>query len=219
MRRLIVAAGAALLLSCVMALPASALGPVDGEIGALWWANEYDVDGASAVDGDAPGFRAEVWMMKKYGVRAARFSSDLDDIGLDSSDYSSLDLMWKAFSPTENNFLALGLGWEEMDMTGIGLDGDTSGVRLSVEGRVGIIGAVYAYGQGSYLPSLDDATSAGATLKDLEGFEYELGVSWKAAPFISFRAGYRENSLDYSSAGIDGTAETRGFLLGTGFHF
>ena len=30
------------LLSSMVAVPALALGPVDGEIGALWWANEYE---------------------------------------------------------------------------------------------------------------------------------------------------------------------------------
>ena len=32
-----------LVLSCLIGTPALALGPVDGEVGAVWWANDYKV--------------------------------------------------------------------------------------------------------------------------------------------------------------------------------
>ncbi len=217
-----------LLLSTLVATPALAMGPVDGEVGALWWANEYDTEGASA-DAGVPGFNAELWWQSKFGVRA-QVLGDVDDTS-SSSDYTAVDVMWKAFSPTENNFFAVGLGWQDMDFTAPNstlpvFSGDTSGLRVAVEGRVGIVGMVYAYGQAAYLPSMDDATDSTTSnqFNDMDGLEYELGVSWKPAPFISVRGGYRENQLDYDRVDVLGvnnseSSESSGFLLGVGFHF
>jgi hypothetical protein len=207
--------------------PAAALGPVDGEVGAVYWFNDFEAPGISE-DAGAPGFRAELWFVERFGVRGARFSSDPDDLGSGaSSDYTSIDLLWRALSAAENSFLAVGAGWEEIDLSSIGLDGDTSGVRLSLEGRLGLIGAIYGYAQLSYLPALDDAPSVvpGLRFDEMTGLEYEAGVSWKMAPFVSLRAGYRRNSVDFTlDDGLPGsdpedTAESAGFLAGLGLHF
>jgi hypothetical protein len=219
-----------LLLSTLVAAPALALGPVDGEVGALWWANEYDTERASA-DAGVPGLNAELWWQSKFGLRA-QMLGDVDDTS-NSSDYTAVDVMWKAFSPTENNFVAVGLGWQDMDFTAGDITapspagGDTSGMRIAVEGRVGIVGMVYAYGQAAYLPSMDDSSNSLSltpeTYDDMDGLEYEVGVSWKPAPFISVRGGFRENQLDYTRVnGLvsnDESSESSGFLLGVGFHF
>ena len=218
-----------LLLCSMVATPALALGPVDGEVGALWWANEYDAEGLSA-DAGVPGFNAELWWQSKFGVRA-QLLGDIDD-NASSADYATLDVMWKAFSPSENNFIALGLGWQDMDFSTLDSalrdTGDTSGMRIALEGRVGIVGMVYAYGQAAYLPSMDDATGSlptPDTYDDMDGLEFELGLSWKPAPFISLRGGYRESRLDYTrvpSGGgseTDESSESSGYLLGAGFHF
>jgi len=216
--------------------PALALGPVDGEVGAVWWANEYDVsgDGGSITsDADAPGFRAELWFLQRYGVRAERYASEPDLALLDGADtsYTSLDFRWRALSLTENNYLALGVGWQQMSLDTIGLDGDTSGVRLGVDGRVALPGLFYVYGQGAYLPSLDDAPAidpAMGRFEDLDGWEYEAGVAWNMAPFVSLRAGYRAQQLNFSQTGIEGLApdtvyggeaNSEGFLLGLGIRF
>jgi hypothetical protein len=228
-RQLRVAVGLFSLLLFV-AMPAQALGPVDGEVSAVWWNNEYAVDegglGASE-DAAAPGFLAELWLFNRYGLRAGVYSSDLDDVGLDSSDYMSVDLLWRAFSPTENSFFALGAGWTEMDLSTIGLDGDTSGARLTAEGRVGIIALLYLYGQGAYMPALDDAPATDPALgrfEDVESTELELGVSWKILPVLSLRAGYRKQEVEFLRTGfiplagsppeVSGQVESDGFLAG-----
>jgi hypothetical protein len=218
-----------MVLCSLIATPALAVGPVDGEVNALWWVNDTDVKtqaGSASGDGDAPGLRAEVWMFERYGVRAAQFSSDVSELGMnDSNDYTSIDLMWKAFAPTEHNFVAFGAGYEEMDLGLLGLDGDTSGVRLTAEGRVGFIGALYGYAQGAYLPSLGDTPSVVplVSFRDMDGLEYELGISWKFMPFASLRAGYRQTSIDFTQSNgvtnFDGTAESTGFVAGVGAHF
>jgi hypothetical protein len=218
-----------LALALFFSVPASAMGPVDGEVGAVWWANDHDSQyGESIVSSDAgaPGFRAELWFVKRYGIRAERYSSDTGDIGGGTSDYTSLDFMWRAFSPTENNFIALGAGWQEIDLDTVGLAGDTSGVRLALEGRVALGGLFYIYGQGYYLPSLDDAEVADPAfgpLRNMDGHMLEAGISWKMAPFVSMRGGYRLHSLNFSTTildvEVDGEAESSGFLLGLSFRF
>lgn len=217
------------LLVCMLAAPALALGPVDGEVGALWWANEYETEGVSA-DAGVPGLNAELWW-KKFGFRAQALG-DVDDVA-SSSDYTALDVMWKPFAPAENSFIAVGLGWQDMGFTAIDagpnpvpFSGDTAGMRVALEGRVGIVGMVYAYGQAAYLPDMDNAADALTQdqYNDMDGLELEVGVSWKPAPFVSVRGGYRENSLDYNRVSLGGaesgeSSDSSGFLLGVGFHF
>ena len=219
-------------LICLAAAPALALGPVDGEVGVIYWANEYDSSGGTtvldSVDSAAPGFRAELWLLDRYGIRAGMYGSDLDDLDMESSEQMSVDLLWRAFSPTSNNFFAVGAGWQETDLSTIGLDGDTSGARVGVEGRVSA-GVVYFYGQGSYFPSLKDAESSSGVdgrFEEMEGHEYEVGVSWKMMPFVSLRAGYRVHSVDFVRTDFDllgttvaGNAETAGYLAGLTVRF
>jgi hypothetical protein len=218
-----------LLAACALAVtPVLAVGPVDGEVNALYWMNDAEVEtsaGSASADADAPGVRAELWLFERYGFRAAQFTSDVDELGFnDSNDYTSIDLMWKAFAPTEHNFVAVGAGYEEMDLGLLGLDGDTAGLRLTAEGRVGFVGALYGYAQAALLPSLDDTGSSVPTVEfqDMDAHEYELGISWKFAPFVSLRAGYRETSVDFTeNNGItkfSGSSDSNGFVAGLGAH-
>jgi hypothetical protein len=217
------------------AAPALAIGPVDGEIGAVWWANDFEVTeggvGASA-SGDAPGYRVELWLFKRFGLEAAAYSSDLGSIGADSSDYMNVDLLWRPISPTTNNFLAIGAGWQTMDLGTLGLDGDTSGPRAVVEGRIGLVGPVYFYGLACYLPALDDARASDPAVgefKDLHGYQVDAGVAWTILPFVSLRAGYRSQSVDYTRSGfvplpgepsqVDGQVDSKGYIAGLSFRF
>lgn len=212
-----------------------AAGPIDGEVGAVYWNSEFDSTGRSAMTSDAgsPGFRASLWLFNRYGIKAGIYQTDLDAFSsIESSNYTTLDVMWRAFSPTQNNYVAVGLGWQQMNLNSIYLAGSTSGARINVEGRVGLGRIVYAYGEGSYLPSLDDgvATLPGyGQFEDLSGHEYEVGISVKPAPFVNLRAGYRAHSIDFNQTGMDpnlgfgtemaGTAESSGFLAGLVFNF
>ena len=229
-----VVAGFVLLLGLGSA-PALAVGPVDGEFGAVWWASDFDASEAGtsvSADAGAPGFRAEMWMFKRWGLRAERYSSKLDEFDGPDSDYTSVDFRWRAFSPSENNYFAFGVGWQQMDLGTIGLDGSTAGARVGAEGRIALAGVVCLYGQGSYLPALDDTPAVDPALgrfENLDGYELETGVSWKIAPFISLRAGYRAQSINFTRTGfepipdgpteLDGEAESTGFLAGMTFRF
>jgi hypothetical protein len=212
-----------------------AAGPVDGEIGAIYWNSEFDSSGVAALASDAgsTGLRAQLWLFNKYGVKAGVYRTDLNDFAaVETSDYTSLDLMWRPLSPTQNNYLAVGLGWQQMDLNTIGLQGDTDGVRVNVDGRVGLGKIVFAYGEASYLPSLSDAmalTPALGQFENMSGYEYEFGVSVKPFPFVQIRAGYRMHSVDFDQTGLDpllgfgtamkGTAESSGILAGLTFNF
>ncbi len=210
-----------LFFSLLLAVPAAALGPVDAELGAVYWANDFDVNNVST-DSGAPGFRGEVWLNNTYGLRAGRYSSDLNDIGGDSSDYTSVDLLWKPIAPTQNNFVAFGLGWQQTDLADLGFADDTTGLRLAAEGRVGLGGLFYGYGHAAYMPSMDGSPASDGfspAFADIESTQFELGVTWKAAPFISLRAGYRQTNVDFTQGPTDLEAESSGFLFGTGFHF
>jgi hypothetical protein len=186
-------------LACALiCAPVLALSPVEGEVGAVYWANQTDSTtsgGNVSTHGATPGLRGDLWVLDRYGVRAGQYRAESNDDGVDTT---SVDVMWRAFAPSAHNFLAIGLGWQDMQFHGANEGGDTSGMRLSVEGHVGFTDLIQGYGQGAWLPRLDDSANAAAELQDMDGYEYEMGVAWSAAPFLSVRAGWRGSSLGFT---------------------
>ena len=66
------------------------------------------------------------------------------------------------------------------------------------------------------LPSeLADAGS----LSNLEGREFEAGLSLDPDPNLSLRFGFRRFRLDYEEGGATGSAESDGVMFGAGFHW
>lgn len=207
-RLLLVAAA----LATAMATPARAPA-ADGEAGVAWWANDVDIDvGDGEVDAGALGFYGNAWLDSGWGLKGALYRSDLDDVGEDDGRYLSLDAAYKLVSVSENGFLALGAGWQDIDLGG-GIS--TSGPRIGLEGRAGILGLVYGYAQAAWFPALDDSGG----LSDVSGNEWEVGIGMDVLPAIRLRAGYRRFELDFESAGGDETASASGLLLGGGVHW
>lgn len=176
-------------------LPASgalAAGPVDGEAGLNWWANDFDADlGAGDVNAGAFGGHLQLWWKETWGLKGALYRSDLADSGnADDVDYLSVDLKRRLVSATENNFLAAGLGYERLDLRG----GDTQGLRILVEGRVGLVGAVWAYGHSAWMPVFDDT----AAREDQDAWEFEAGIGLSPLPFLKLSAGWRKFTLDFT---------------------
>ncbi len=156
--------------------------------------------------------RAEAWWSDSWGLKGAYYNADLEQGDLQDRRRFSLDLKRRLISPTENTFLAAGVGWENIQMeTG----GSSSGLRLSLDGRVGLVGIVSLYGQAAWMPSLGDADG----FVDMSGMEFETGVVLDPLPFLSIRAGFRQFDLDYSSGGDPGSTRASGIILGTGFHW
>jgi hypothetical protein len=182
-----------------------AVKPVDGEVGAFWWANDYESPSGST-DADAAGLRGELWVFDRFGVQAMQSGSDVGGSEEDSAGYTSVDAMWRALAFSKNNFLAVGLGWQRLDLAPVGMDDSTSGARLALQGRVSLLDYVYAYGHGAYSPALQDvpaSSAASGSFEDLDGLEYELGVAWNVGPFVSLRAGYRANRIDFRQTSVE----------------
>jgi len=191
---------AALIAVALMTMPAAgavAAGPIDGEAGLNWWANDFDADlGGGDVDAGAVGGHLQLWWNETWGLKGALYRSDLADSGnADDVDYLSIDLKRRLISVTENNYLAAGFGYQQLDLRG----GKTEGLRLLVEGRVGLVGAVWLYGQSAWMPVFDDTSAR----ENQDAFELEAGVGFSPLPFIKLSAGWRKFSLDFTDTAAD----------------
>lgn len=206
------------ILLAATASPALALGPVDGEVTALYWLSTTQI-GSSEEDSPDAGGRAELWFVKKIGISAALVRTDPEG-ALEGTDleYRNLDLKWRVLSPTENNFLALGVGWQQLELAN-GDSVDTSGPRAVLEGRVSLVGVLYAYGRAAYLPDLDDWRIGLVTLTNGKGHEIEGGVQLKPAPFLQFFAGYRRNEATFDGLLGEVEVSTDGIVAGAGVNF
>ena len=198
--------------------PVRAVGPVDGEITALYWGSDTKMSTLDEGSGAAGG-RAEVWFFKKFGASAARFSPSPEGT-LTGSDlgYTNLDLKWRLLSPTKNNFVAFGAGWEKFSVDGLP-DGDSDGMRVVAEGRLGLVKILYCYGRAAYLPSLSDLDTGAARLNHGKGREAEVGLQVKPMPFMQFFVGYRQNKTRFESSGGDVDFDSTGPVAGFGFNF
>ena len=191
-----------------MSVPcAHALGPIDGEIGAVLWADNASIDDLNNI-----GLHGQVWIADKWGLQGGLYSNDLDN-GLGETDYFNIDVYRRWLSLTDHNYIAFGLGWEDIDI-GSGLN--ISGPRLSIKGQVGLGSLISLYGHSTWLPSLDDATG----IRDPNGLEVEAGLQISPFPFLSLRAGYRKFDLDFKSDdGSSNTSSSSGLILGGGIHW
>lgn len=197
--------------------PTRALGPVDVEVTALYWMSDSELGGVSE-DSKGPGVRGELWI-KRLGFAAHSYKLDPDTLfDGESLTSTAADVKFRLISVAENSFLAAGVGYGTMDLSGPG-SGETSGLRLVAEGRIGLVGILYGYGRAAYLPSLDDWEVEGATLTDGDGREVELGVMVQPFPFLQLFGGYRnaEASFDLAGAAVD--LKSDGIVVGVGVKF
>ena len=205
-----------------------ALGPVDVEAGIVYWDSETDFSLGSmseSYDSEDISYFAEGWF-GKWGVKGAVYNVEFDDSGKEGDldiEFTSLDLRRKLFAPTENNFFALGIGWEKIKIDTGDDSIDSNGLRLAAEGRIGLVGMLYIYGDASYYFSLDDFDNE---VTNPDGWELEFGLSYKPAPFVNLRAGYRTSSLDFDigfgetrGGNPSGSFEPSGFLAGVSINF
>ncbi len=192
-----------------------ALGPVDGEIGIALWNNEYQVDLSQGdIDAGSTMIYGETWLGDTWGLRGAWFDSDLDGVGIPNQSRTQLEVRRRLLSASDNNYFALGAGIEQLDL----INGqDTSGFRISAEGRAGLPGSIFVYGKFAWTPDLGDA----GNFKDISAREVDAGIHITPMPFLSIRLGYLDYEVDFDNAttGRSGASSTSGFYLGTGFHW
>ena len=219
-----------LLAAAAVVLPTTftlAAGPVSGEVTALYWASNSSIESSGSTISDHsydPAARAQLWFVKKVGLSAdwAKPEADYNTGSNTSMQYSNLDFKWRFLSASQNNFFALGAGWQQVDVNGTGLSSDrTSGVRLVADGRVSFVKVLYGYGRAAYLPRLKDWNDGVSTFSDGKGYEAELGLQIKPSAFIQIFIAYRKADTTFtdSVSGSDVHFDHDGPMLGFGVNF
>lgn len=197
-------------------LPANAEEPVlDGQVNLAWWSNNVDVDPVDAsFDAGSVGGDAEAWWRHRWGLKGSLYKSDVVQTNSSAgTNFLSIDLKRRVLSATEHNFLALGLGWENIN---VGESVDTYGPRLVVQGSLGVTPLLSIYGHTAWLPALQESDQ----LQNPDGIELEAGLALRPLPNLSFRAGYREFRLDFKSLeGANDSAKSKGVMFGAGVNF
>ena len=220
MKTRILAVGACLLVAAGLAIaPARAIGPVDVEIGAMYWGADTEVVNVSE-SAAAPALFGNVWMKNALGFGVSRYEASPEG-SLDGadSDFTAVDAKWRFMNATRNNFVAVGLGAEQVGF----VDDSTLAARLVVEGRVSVK-MVYFFGKGAYLPSLGNMTIEGTPVDGKDGMELEAGVGYHPIPLLSVHLSYKTNDMDFEvNDPLLGSAafsvENAGPMLGLVFTF
>ncbi|MFC1681754.1 hypothetical protein ACFL1S_08265 [Pseudomonadota bacterium] len=188
---------------------------VDGSAYLSWWSNNFSANAVDAsFDAGTVGADAELWWRQRWGIKGSYYKSDVVESNSgDGPDFFSIDVKRRLISLTENNFLALGLGWQTVDLA---KDGDTQGYRFLLQGGLGLTPVLSVYGHAAWLPGMVESDEIG----DPKGLEFEAGIAVKPFPFVSFRAGYRTFTLDYVSLdGANETSKSKGIIVGAGVTF
>lgn len=188
---------------------------IDGNVNLAWWSNNFSATAIDpSFDAGTVGGEAEVWWQHRWGLKGSLFKSDIvESNSQDGPDFLSIDIKRRVVSASKNNFLALGLGWESIDLGG---GGDTQGPRLVVQGSLGLTPVLSVYGHTAWLPALEESQR----MSDPDGFELEAGIKVKPFPFLSFRAGYRQFQLDFKSLeGANEASKSKGVIIGAGVDF
>ena len=154
------------------------------------------------------------WLNDKWSSKGSLYQSNSEQLGFDNTRHWSMDITRRLLSANENTYIAMGLGWDDITLA----EGDsTFGMRFVAEGRVGVYGPAYLFGQAALSPWMRDLDGYNNPL----GKELELGLAVEPLPLMSLRAGYRsywlnsENSLDESIM----QRQTDGFFIGGGVNW
>ena len=203
-----------LILFTVPVLPARALGSFDGEAGIFTWVADTNDYIDLGINTNSVGGYAEGWWDHGWGVRASLYRVAEDGVVTAPDEQIVIDITHRLLSPTDNTFLAAGLGWEQ---NRFGAEGSVSGLRLVGEGRLGVLGALYIYGAGGWAPNMGGL----GLRKDLSSISVEAGAVIDPLPFLSLRAAWRYHITDYTGD-ITGTRAREvnyGLVFGGGIHW
>ncbi|MEA1890939.1 MAG: hypothetical protein U9N50_14330 [Pseudomonadota bacterium] len=156
----------------------------------------------------------QAWLDDKWKGQSSYYPTKGFDKGLVDSSQWSFDITRRLLSARQNTYLAMGLGWNDIEMAA----GESSaGMRFIAEGRVGLYGPAYLFGQATLSPWM---TTVGP-LVDPFGKELELGLAVEPLPSMSLRAGYRGYWLDTAKSSSDSSirSQTDGFYIGGGLRW
>lgn len=154
------------------------------------------------------------WLKNRWQGQSSHYKTKNLNVGLLDSSQWSVDITRRLLSGKQNTYLALGLGWNDIEMA----TGKSSvGMRFIAEGRVGLYGPAYLFGQAALSPWMSNV----GYLVDPFGKELELGLAIDPFPSMSLRAGYRGYWLDSSEPSSDAglRRQTDGFYIGGGLRW
>jgi hypothetical protein len=214
-KKRILGVGACALLAAIVSIDRThAVGPVDVELGALYWGASTD-DGIANESSGAPAAFGNLWLKNSLGFAASRYDvSPEGSLEGTDSDFTTVDVRWRWLSASRNNFVALGLGAERVGL----VDDATTAPRVSVEGRVSVK-IVYFFARGAYLPTMGSMMIEGIPYDGRTGYELEGGLAVKPAAFISIYAAYKSNTIDLAGPTGDVSLTSSGPAAGLVFSF
>ncbi len=226
-----------------LAAPIFAAGPADVEFGVKYWMSDPDLSigegrDSSTIDTDASdlAFYGKIWI-GKWGVAASRYKTKMEvdteplrapgEASITGT-YLAIDIKRKIFSPSETSYLAVGVGFEQIDVEFPGREFfplDTQGFRLNVEGQVSLAKKIRGFAELSYYISMDDPKFIEEANSDTDGYEFELGAALQIFPHVDLLAGYRASEVEYDFREPGGpgrftiTQEPAGFFVGAAMRF
>ncbi len=203
---------AGLCLGLLMAAPAQALGPVDGEVGlTVWGVGDYS---NSSFNTPLLGAYGELWLNERWGLRGSLYRINEETVSQASDEQTFIDLKYRLLSASSNTFLALGLGW---DYERFGGEGSLSAPRLMAEGRLDPLGFLRPYVEAGWTPSLGDLGAR----RDLSTVAVEVGLVLDPFPFVDLRLAWRYHITEYvgTVTGSKASESHYGVLVGAGFHW
>ena len=200
------------ILFLLLALPSHAV--VNGEATLLYWFSEDDVGGVSA-DSDNAAFRGELWFNDRWGLTGGLYQTDPSG-SLNGVDYFNIDGKVRVISATDNNWLAVGLGYQNID-AGFA---DTSGFRVTLDGHLSLLSILQGYARVAWMPDLDNLTLGITNLSGGSATEFDIGLMLHPVPLLGIWGGWRTFDTDFDQSGgasFDLTSE--GPYLGIGLDF
>jgi len=150
----------------------------------------------------------------KWQGQSSLYKTKSLDVGLLDTSQWSVDVTRRLLSGKQNTYLAMGLGWNDIE---VGAGESSFGMRFIAEGRVGLYGPAYLFGQAALSPWMSNV----GYLVDPFGKELELGLAVDPIPSMSLRAGYRGYWLDSAESSPDSSlrSQTDGFFIGGGLRW
>ncbi len=195
-----------------LALPAHAV--VNGEATLLYWFSEDDVDGVSADSGNA-AFRGELWFNDRWGLSGGLYQTDPSG-SLSGVDYFNIDGKFRVISATDNNWLAVGVGYQDID-AGFA---STSGFRLTLDGHLSLLSILQGYARVAWMPDLDNLTLGVTNLSGGSATEFDIGLMLHPVPLLGIWGGWRTFDTDFDQSGsLSFDLKSDGPYLGIGLDF
>ena len=180
-----------------------------------WWDTPSQNSGdSSVIESDVLYEYGEQWWNQKWGARGAIYQSDQSGLDFDNNKHLAVDVKRRLFTTPGNSYLAVGLGWDDIELPG---DYSTSGMRFVAEGRYGVVGPAYLFGHASFTPWLSDMENMASP----NGKELEIGLAVNPFPSMSLKAGYRNYWLDSGNPGDTSSFNNgnNGLFIGGGINW